>query len=418
MDRLPRETLGRILELSTKVDSYESWHGAYTRNANVSSVCRHLREIATSHEPLWSTVLVEFANTWPPLPLIELYLQRSGTLPLHLTLGRMDFDLRKKPASEELQAAYLTHVLPLLCAQVQRWKSLSVGQTIICQAPILQFIQAIPFMNASLLEDVKLYLEDDPDEEGKAISVIGRAPAIKRLKWHSINETGEPAHPNFPWHRLIHLDIAPFLTWRHTFAFVARCTSAITLKIECRLALGGLPRAPVTFHSLRALHLDSTAEAFGVLSRFNCPQLEILVLEIEKWAPESSWKKITTALKELNSPLKFLKIDAPRMPNSLLPKIFVVPRLAGYSTVQISTSRDEEWNEVTQTKLERAVERHLSNKLGLWKLSSGHTLSAGWIDVPGVRALQRRPEFENVQIRMLQELTDEPIRRDFFWPFR
>ncbi|KAJ3565197.1 hypothetical protein NP233_g7794 [Leucocoprinus birnbaumii] len=410
MDRLPPETLGKILELCLRKEEFAKESYTYEYNATFCGVSRYWRDVAISNGKFWSKIIVSLAGIWPPIQLVELYIRRSGACPLDIWISQAHNILRGGPASEDMQTTYLQDVIRILGPQVQRWKLFRLTRLTMDLVPTLQTIRAIQFTHASLLEDVDLALYDGPDEEERFISSIGRAPAIRRLRWSSM-DIYELIHPNFPWNRLDHLEFSLYLSWKDTMDLVTQCTSLVTLRMDSVLdhLSDGLGVTPYTFHSLRALHLESTTEAFSILPKFVCPQLEVLVLGIVQLGSEDSWMNLIPILQELNCSIQFLKINGPGMPNSLLPEIFSVPRLGGCPTFQITVGEDEEWNESIQDQLKSAVARHLPEKLASWKLHAGHTLRAGWIDVQSVRALQRRLEFEHVLICMEQQLTDDPI---------
>ncbi|KAG8729138.1 hypothetical protein FRC11_009443 [Ceratobasidium sp. 423] len=128
IDKLPVEMLRQIFVLGEKMHrgprEVESPHVGF--QDSVAQVCRYWRDIAVATPELWTYIYI----SRPPHPYAELYISRSGDLPLHI-----DFDMRApptkrgRPINDRQQAAQALETMALVekyGGRIDRWRSLIV----------------------------------------------------------------------------------------------------------------------------------------------------------------------------------------------------------------------------------------------------------------------------------------------------
>lgn len=212
INRIPPELLGEIFKhyinevpQSRRKDlctsTVTSGHLTTVNPIVLGHVCASWRALSVSMNTLWSSLAV-YRPKPSHLPLIQLWLERSGSCPLTLSLSHaVDGDRYQHVATE--------HILSQYIRLAQRWKSIRLS--------LFDSKPYRPLLNLSsgstaILESAQLDLPDwDHADVDKLWSILHSSPSLRRVSWGSeCNFTELPSH--IPWAQLTHISSKSLIT--------------------------------------------------------------------------------------------------------------------------------------------------------------------------------------------------------------
>ncbi|EAU87502.2 hypothetical protein CC1G_11721 [Coprinopsis cinerea okayama7 len=160
----------RKRELQMRFGRVSAHRTSSTNPILLGHVCGYWRALSLSMPELWSKICVTFPTT-SDVPLLDMWLKRSGTSPLDLTIvhsqGRVKDD-------------GIDDIVRLTCGQNHRWKhvTLILGEHV--DHLFDAWAPSIPF---PLLEGIDLQLSDwDEDIAVQLCRLMYRAPNLRRVR--------------------------------------------------------------------------------------------------------------------------------------------------------------------------------------------------------------------------------------------
>ncbi|KAJ3574727.1 hypothetical protein NP233_g1582 [Leucocoprinus birnbaumii] len=332
IDRLPADVLIEVFQFASS-----SFLGLYGSRNAICAVCRTWREIAIGFSGLWTEINIDVAVCFPPVPLLEMWLERSGDASLdidltclfHLFTVRLEkhhhWQRTLSVLPREKVKLYAASVIPVLTQHIRRWRHFSY---MVISAPgdgahNASLLMQLPFRDAGRLEVLKLVTKTTPTAELDLLGVAAEAPNIRRLHWSTSSRSRLPANEAlFPWHQLHHVSLHG--NSKHVSPVVAWCTSAVSLNLLADICfpLQKQPQMSCVLPALRGLNLQCYLDGLRLLREIECPNLEILRISImtqedfhgmldneEDDDDEIYWDHILSFLFDSNHRLRILQIE-------------------------------------------------------------------------------------------------------------
>ncbi|KAJ1301559.1 hypothetical protein OPQ81_008807 [Rhizoctonia solani] len=221
----------------------------------VVQVCHHWREIAINTPELWTYIYI---SRPPPHPNAELYISRSGNLPLHIDLDmRTPFIKPIHPFHENEQAERALEALDFIeksGGKRHRWGSLIVlSKALFAIISIYSFFTKTPtpaLQFVSMKRKAHHDIMDEQEEFGTqefGLSQLTLAHGPERPQLRHIELRGLPKHFMFDSH-------SPIVSNLTTFTFVCPPTVSLPSHEEFSAVLSASPRLENLSIDLRAAH--------------------------------------------------------------------------------------------------------------------------------------------------------------------
>lgn len=312
IDRLPPELIQRIFltHLLTYASKSKLELQTTLVSVSLSSVNSYWRGIALNTPELWthiSTCNIQWAHV---------QIRRSGSLPLHINIGR-DVGYDRHRHSEECICASWMPVLDVLINHSERWVRFILHRQIPLHDAILQHFR--PIVNhIPCLENLRILRSDD-DELDDPWDMFVNAPSLRHVEWFGYRTR----HP-LPYEGLRYLNITYTFIEEIISVILPSLTNIITLIISRPLA--GDPAefiistTRVTLPTLHFLQLEGKCQFLDVVS---LPSLRCLNVHVGA-------NKLPTLLKhsQCQETLRELTLKIPAIKDTdLISILSLAPRL-------------------------------------------------------------------------------------------
>ncbi|KAF9441269.1 hypothetical protein P691DRAFT_813275 [Macrolepiota fuliginosa MF-IS2] len=249
------------------------------------SVCREWKSIALHTPDLWTNVSIIPTNAFPPIPLLERWLERSRDSPLCIKIGTYNEGDRRTGLElvDRRQEYYLADVLGILGSQCYRWRSF----TLCIESYLAHLCHDIPMEGAAMLKVVDLEIDRwGEEEESIAFNMTARVPALKSLRMHARNHqvAGLPEPiGSWPWKALSRLELDWSRGWEVVAQVIPLCTSAVWIKLYSWVATTNTRKFPNRTYlpNLRGLILSGWGwDMLEWSHSLDCPNLSILHISL------------------------------------------------------------------------------------------------------------------------------------------
>jgi len=164
-------------------------------------ICLRWRNISLSMPTLWSSLAI-YRPKLSQIPLIRLWLKRSGVCPLTLSLSQtIDGDVT--------QVAATRHILSYFVRCARRWQSIRLS---LYDGPPYEPLLNLPPGTAGMLESAHLDLPDwNYEDIDRLWSTFHSSPSLRRVAWGSEYDFQQlPTH--IPWKQLTHITARNIIT--------------------------------------------------------------------------------------------------------------------------------------------------------------------------------------------------------------
>ncbi|KAF5340894.1 hypothetical protein D9758_012192 [Tetrapyrgos nigripes] len=293
LSRLPLEILSTIFINCLPEEEYLNPH---PKDAPLLllQVSRGWRDLALSMSSLWSSISVRAGEDrcCPRKKLIETWLQRSGSRPLHFEIvENIAYDSTRELGVESFTTS--ADVLALFLPDFDRWKSVSLEYKDWRLGDI--GFKNIPVDHGPLLLE-RLYLNRDYWQASvhPAVGGLFSGPRLRSVAWDGIlNGYPNPAEI-MPLHQLHELDLSIILPSQQFFSVLAQIPNIVTFRLS--VSLGSkeddwpeLAKTPLTFSHLKSLRLLTNVMDERILDAIIAPSLE----EFKVARPTVAWNGFT-----------------------------------------------------------------------------------------------------------------------------
>ncbi|CAK5281100.1 unnamed protein product [Mycena citricolor] len=225
--RLPAELLG-VIFLFALIDEWEPMtefdDAAFPVEPVVlSHVCRLWRDVALAHSALWSTLWIDRPRK-AHLPMVQLWLERSASCSLSISLRQTDYaQTFSNPTQEEHDLT--DQILLLLLGHTHRWYSLRLSFTTSAQQALASFSTG----DASMVQHVSLETDRWDCQSADAFhSALYSCPSLRRL-----NLPSSAKNEHIPWSQLTHIESAPEWTLDTCLSILSSCSTLQSASLTC-----------------------------------------------------------------------------------------------------------------------------------------------------------------------------------------
>lgn len=253
-------------------------------------VCRRWREIAVTMPRLWQRlgVYVSMGTACPAPGLADLWLSRSGSLPLILSLHQQN--------ESNLNALVAGRILVLFIKHTSRWMDVDLylaGSRLVLTStssnPVDAKMAAAPILQRFRLRTSSRVYEK---EERYIFGVIQDVPRLNDLHISRVPELDLLGNStvDVPWHQLgsLALDYVPSIgTSLHV---LSKCERLEECTIKADALFGPLFQEPLVHTSLRSLSINIGCDHFtAFFSRATLPALRDLSIQIRGPLEHYGW---------------------------------------------------------------------------------------------------------------------------------
>jgi hypothetical protein len=334
----------------------------------LTQVCRTWRNIVTSMSRLWTSLDVDAANVRDEallarIPLMHLWLERSGTHPL--TLNIKFPNVNRSPARRYLPDNLFT----ILLSQSYRWKNVSIEGS----AKIISKLLDSPHTFIPRLEFLSLHILDCRWIPGANFSISSTATRLRTLEYTS--DWLEPVEYDLAWQLThLHSDASTLVSEVPYILSQARRLSHLTLSAVDEEDPENLIELDSVSHAeLRVFDLTSCQDLAPLFNAITLPQLRSLT--IDNRTTLSPWPQLQfiAMLLRSSSPLRQLELFGHKIPEEhLIDIVQTAPELVRFSVhyggCELVTDRVREVLCRKSVSSERAFEQTCSSTRMEWEL--------------------------------------------------
>ncbi|KAJ7497478.1 hypothetical protein FB451DRAFT_233777 [Mycena latifolia] len=339
-------------------------------------VCRAWRTVALSLPRLWTSlsVVVRSGRAFPPLDVASKWLQRSGDLPLELSLYQTNESEGNQEVADDILALYIRYLT--------RWRDVRLD---IANPTYGRSLQPSADLYAPLLETFHLTTcwRLTPNEEimQDLLKMLEVAPmlssfSVSRLSDLNVSPTTTVA---IPWTQLTRLDLGFIPSVSACLSIMTRCPNLESCNLLVDPQEGPLPTVPIVLRALTSLELHIRAgELAALLDRAVFPALTSITLYVQdaydnhaQW-PQASFMDLLTRSKCSLARLELH--DTGVQPNQFI-ECLQHDSVRGIAELVMHDSRDWTWDPVITPQL-----------VQLLTVSRGATDAGGCL-LPALKAL-------------------------------
>ncbi|TFK34539.1 hypothetical protein BDQ12DRAFT_669293 [Crucibulum laeve] len=285
VDKLPVEILGEIFTYCVINHlSYSSYEypvpGETEPPMTLSWVSRHWRMVALSDPLLWSSLVIpsQFkCNVAPAMSIVELWIERSASVPLY-------FHLQRSHRNSSCKCNRAAHTLDFLIRHVQSWKSITLEMEELSAQRFINLNQtSVPALESLEIRTQSNYCTDSTTERIIATISSSSFPNLRRFSWQYLGTS--PALDTIPWSQLSKISLNNRMSIQECLRYLAQCSQAISIELENvapsaqdLLSSSG----PTILPNLQQLTLKAYSYSMHLLKQLMTPKLNTLFLD-EGW---------------------------------------------------------------------------------------------------------------------------------------
>lgn len=254
----------------------------------LSNVSQLWRNVALKNPELWASIdIVYFARAgvlWPQIPLIKLWLSRSGSLPLSFSLDFVDWE------SVEI----LEEVFHLYMPEIGRWQNVKLAFWPTLDSTLLG--TPVRLGEAPFLKTLAVRVRHAETYPLPLLSLISNSRHLQSLTLDA-RMFNTPTMVSTPWETLSILHLKCQLPIRECLIVLETCKALESCSFEDVSADESLieqsfpyTKAPLEHKSLHSLRIESKLNISLLIRRLTLPSLTTLILigedaRTERWIP-------------------------------------------------------------------------------------------------------------------------------------
>jgi len=311
-----------------------------TTPLSLCQVCSLWRRSSLSLSKLWTSldVCVSMGKARPPLPLAALWLVRSGSLPLALSLHQQNESNDNRIAAGE--------ILDLYKLYIHRWQKVHFNLT----GPRYCRLLSSQQRSAPLLKQfhMQTYYRMYEEEEKDLFGVFAFVPSLTHLhvsRIPDLNLRANGAVP-IPWNQLISLFLDYVPSVGTALLILEKCSSLKHCCIKVDAILGPLPTHPVCYNlsSLVINISNNLTEAF--LANAKVPGLTRLTIYVRGPLDQYGWpqRSFASFLERSSCRLLHFEIHDSGMKYEEFVECLHNPYLQSLESIVVDDRRDWTWD--------------------------------------------------------------------------
>ncbi|KAK2462331.1 hypothetical protein APHAL10511_005637 [Amanita phalloides] len=278
IDKLPREVLAEIFVMCLPNLGLPEIKGSSSKRVApllLCNVCSSWRTVARSIPRLWQRLFLVYSDTMPrtreednPTALTDAWLQRSGRLPLTLSLRVTGSLLDGNPRDLHATAQAL---LFTLADYASRWEYVRLSWSF-CPPILIPGLDDTPYLRSFNMITSRPIMAPFP---------FSSCPKLTEISWPYAFDVSSSR--DMPWHQLTCLRLEHIMPLSEMLLLLKACPKLVELRIEVDDCTDEeLPRKKVIkSHSLQMLHLTVYAKCEFLLERLTLPALTDFSLDME-----------------------------------------------------------------------------------------------------------------------------------------
>ncbi|KAJ6606482.1 hypothetical protein DFH09DRAFT_1120347 [Mycena vulgaris] len=248
-------------------------------------ICRHWRDIALSLPHLWNRIAIQCENA--NIPLCDLWLKRSGSLPLSIRLYREYTSPDRYITNETVR--YCQELIKTILPYSNRWFFLDMENL---PDRCFHVMDGLLPNSVPILEHLSVNHRDDGSTNTGVAPWTGMSGAIKltRLQFDYIGRANIMTRvegPMFPWAQLTHIDVGDCST-NDCLQILAQASSATTCVLRITGGPSSLEPTHITQHQIQTLKIRTTANLHSLWRSLTCSSLSTLSIQIDRTYPDLS----------------------------------------------------------------------------------------------------------------------------------
>lgn len=289
---------------------------------------------------------------YPPLSLVEKWLERSTQAPVTIRLQLpQDF-----PSEHSAVYEYFLHLIPLLKRDMERWGSLTlVGGT----RPALS---ALPTSLLSMTQlhkvDITTYLDCDDEAGDVLMDRLNTGTSLRHLQLRTYGDSSRLYLPNSTVLRnLTHINICVASSLTSILHVLRACTSVVHLQLTLCDGLNedyddDDDSSHVHLPQLRTLNIGfSNRPDYHFLDYVDAPDLSVLRLASTNKQIPQNFTSLHTFLRKVSKTLQILLLSGPRFPSTNVIQLFSTPQLYNIPVVEVFTDPNTDTQDVLVRKV-------------------------------------------------------------------
>lgn len=286
---LPDDILAQIFRICVTLcdfdpPGYQLQATSYKARIALCSIDHRMRILAIATPDLWTDVQLGLPYSYPPIPLLELWVNRMGAVPPIQLDFYKETGFNWKSHAESIDAQHVIRTTNLLLPHIHRWRSLKtffINET-------AQAFANLSLENATSLEDIDAISSCDQDVNEKVLARIARLPVLRSLTWfdYYIPREFQPPCPisNSPWNHLQYLKLSTNLPPHMLLQLLSTLTSAEVISFDLWTGVQppsshvskSTPPPLICLPNLRELSINADSNIYSIFQRLDLPAIEAL----------------------------------------------------------------------------------------------------------------------------------------------
>lgn len=301
---LPDDILSRIFQEYANFSDFELQTSYYPGNVSYSarvilcSINSRMRVLAIAMYELWTYIQIGSPPSYPPIPLLELCIARSGAVaPIQVDWYHTPTLINWESHVNTIDESHALNAISLLFPFVHRWKSFKTFFTNGTAQPFAD----LDLGNAILLEKADISSCCTQETNCKVLANLAKPRELRYLGWSELhadegdNPSPRPASAisSFQWDHLQHLNLNCRLSCDALLRLLSVLTSVAVLSVSLTVGQSSpshvnlVSPARICLPELEELTIHANVSLYDALQHIDLPRIKYL----QAWLNGSSWNE-------------------------------------------------------------------------------------------------------------------------------